>query len=244
MLKLFPDYGEIAAADAYDDLALGDLAPEERPYVVVNMIATADGQARVGGDTAALGNAADQTLLVKLREQVDCVMAGTGTIAAERYKGPASKRETRELRRRRGLRPRPLFATVTRSGALPLDVPLFQDEGLEVVVFSEAELDLGPARAAVTRVEKSDPAAMLAELRRRFGVRGVLLEGGPRLNALFFGAGLVDELFLTVAPLLTGAGEPLSIIAGALPRNLPLALASVLLDENHLFLRYHVVRAP
>lgn len=238
MLKLFPDYGEIAADDAFDDFGLGDLAPERRPYVVALMIATADGQARVGADTSTLGNEADRTLLVKLREQVDCVMAGTGTIAAEHYAGPVSRSETHEARRRRGLRPRPLFATVTRGGELPLDVPLFHDEGLEVVVFSEAELALGDACAAITRVPRSEPPAMLAELRERFGVRSLLLEGGPHLNALFFGAGVVDELFLTVAPLLTGSEQPFPIIAGALPHDLPLALVSVLQDEDHLFLRY------
>lgn len=244
MLQLFPDCGEIAANAAYDDFGFGDLAPGRRPYVVVNVIATADGQARVGADTSMLGNAADQTLLAKLREQVDCVMAGTATIAAEHYAGPASRSETREARRRRGLRPRPLLATVTRGGELPLDAPLFHDEGLEVVVFSEAELALGDACASITRVPRGEPAEMLAELRERFGVRSMVLEGGPHLNALFFGAGLVDELFLTVAPLLTGSEKPFPIIAGALPRDLQLALAGVLHDENHLFLRYRVAGAP
>lgn len=243
MLKLFPDHGELAAADAYDDLEFGEPAPGQRPYLVVNMIATADGQARAGDGTAALGNATDLALLVKLREQVDCVMAGTGTIEIEHLKGPASRPETRELRRRRGLRPRPLFATVTRSGTLPMAAPLFQDAGLEVVVFSAAELSLEGASAAVTQVRESDSAAMLSVLRERFGVRSVLLEGGPQLNRQFFAAGLVDELFLTIAPLLTGADQPFPIIRGGLPRDLPLTLVSVLLDEEHLFLRYRVGQA-
>ncbi|MBK5229740.1 MAG: dihydrofolate reductase family protein, partial [Thermoleophilia bacterium] len=171
MLRLFPEYGELAVADAYDDLKLGAQAPAGRPYLIVNMVATADGRARIGEDTAQLGGAIDQQLFMKLREQVDCVIAGPRTVEAEQYKGPASKPETRALRERRGLRPRPLFATATRSGALPWAAPLFQDPGIEVVVFSEAELAADDARASVTQVRERDPAAMLRELRDRFAVR-------------------------------------------------------------------------
>jgi riboflavin biosynthesis pyrimidine reductase len=240
MLRLFPTYGECAVDDAYDDLDLGTRAPAGRPYMIVNMVATVDGQARIGDDTARLGGVVDQQLFIKLREQVDCVMAGPRTVEVEQYKGPASKPETRALRERRGLRPRPLFATASRSGVLPWPAPLFQDPGIEVVVFSEAELAAGETRASITQVRESDPAAMLRELRERFAVSSVLLEGGPRINGMFIAAGLVDELFLTVAPLLTGGEDPFPIIAGPLPSAVNLSLISVLLDESHLFLRYRV----
>src|SRR3954470_21048630 len=130
MLRLYPVPGAeqhtIEPADAYAELQLPARASGDRPYLIVNMVATVDGQARIGSNTDALGNAADMELFIKLREQVDCVMAGTATIEAEQYKGPASKPETREARVRRGLRPRPLFATVTRSGVLPIAAPVFQ----------------------------------------------------------------------------------------------------------------------
>ncbi|HEV7918260.1 MAG TPA: dihydrofolate reductase family protein [Solirubrobacterales bacterium] len=242
MLRLFPDCAEITVDEAYQrlDLPPEGKAPDGRPYMIVNMVETVDGQARIGDNTDELGNETDQKLFIKLREQVDCVMAGTRTIALEHYKGPASKQETREKRERRGLRPRPLFATVTRSGVLPVVEPVFQDPGIEIVVFSEAELALGDAKAKITQVREHDPARMLDVLHDEFGVRTLLLEGGPNLNTPFFANRLVDELFLTVAPVLTGSGTSFPIIAGLLPEHLPLKVISLMFDEDHLFLRYRV----
>lgn len=243
MLRIFPDHREIDADEAYDELAPTWRAPGNRPYVIVNMVSTVDGQARLGADTARLGGATDQRLLVKLREQVDCVFAGPETMRAERYKGPAARSETQARREARGLRPRPLMATVSRSGDLPWDVSVFQDTGIEVVIFSDTEFDARGALARITRVAGCDPGEMLRTLQDRFGVRSVLLEGGPRVNREFFAAGCVDELFLTVAPLIAGAAEPFPIVAGELPEELSLRLIGAMLEESELFLRYRVGRA-
>lgn len=239
---MFPGPGgaTLSPKEAYGELELNALARDERPFVIVNMIATVDGQGRIGNDTSELGNAADLELFVTLREQVDCVMAGVRTVAIENYKGPAGKPETRERRQRRGLASRPIFATATASGDLPFDAPLFQDDGARVVVFSEATIDTSPARAAVEIVPTEDPREMLSTLRHRYGVRSLLLEGGPTINTPFFSDELVDELFLTLAPVLTGAGTPFPIIAGDLPRHQQLHLIGALLSEEHLFLRYRV----
>lgn len=241
MLRLFPRHEpEVDPQAAYSGLGLPALAPPGRPYVIVNMVSTVDGQAKIGENTDELGNAADATLFARLREEVDCVMAGTRTVEIEGYNAPARKPETRERRRRNGLAERPVFATATRSGVLPVSAPLFQDPELEVVVFSEGELVLGDAAAKVTQVATSDPRQMLAELHGEHGVRALLLEGGPSINAPFFEAELVDELFLTVAPVLTGSAVPFPIIRGRLPQRQTLHLLGALLDEDHLFLRYRV----
>lgn len=240
MLRIYPDHGELDEDDAYDDLALGERAPVKRPYVIVNMVSTVDGQARVGADTELLGGRTDQRLLIKLREQVDCVLAGPHTVRIERYKGPASRPETQVRREARGLRPRPLFATLSRGGDLPWDAPLFQDPDVDVVVFSSAEIPTDRARATVTQVRTDNPAVMLTELRERMHVRSVLIEGGPHVNREFLAVGAVDELFLTVAPMLTGSVEPFPIVAGDLPRAQELSLISVLLDDGEVFLRYRV----
>ena len=244
MLRLYPLPADLQtavdASDAYADLRLGERAPADRPYLLVNMVVTADGQGRIGDNTAELGNQADFELFIALREQVDCVMAGPRTIDLERYKGPAAKAETRAAREERGLRARPLFATISRSGRLPVSAPVFQDPDIEIAVFSEADLVLGDVKAQVTQVPTHEPHAVMRELRERFGVRTVLLEGGPHVNLPFFAAELVDELFLTVAPLLTGSGDPFPIIAGLLPERQQLHVVGALLDEDHLFLRYRV----
>lgn len=239
--RLLPpgDDSPLDADAAYGDLRLGENAPVDRPYVVVNMVSTADGQARIGVDTSELGNEDDMALFVKLREQVDCVMAGVRTVAIENYKGPGGKSETRARREANGLAPRPLFATATRSGILPVDTPLFQDQDLTIVVFSNSEVLTSGAKANVIQVPTEDPAEILRVLRQEYGVRSLLLEGGPHINTPVFAGEFVDELFLTIAPLLTGDAQ-FPIIAQALPKAQKLHIVSLLTSEDHLYLRYRV----
>lgn len=242
LTQLFPPASTaqtITAESAYRDFQFARLATERRPYVVVNMVTTVDGQARVGANTAELGNPADAELFAALRGEVDCVMAGTRTIAAEGYKAPATTQAMRTRREQAGLAARPLFATATKSGNLPLQIPLFQDADAEVVVFSEASPDVSSAKARVAIVETTDPSEMLAALRRDFGVRSLLLEGGPSLNAALLSAELVDEFFLTLAPDLVGGKVPFPIVAGELVRQ-RLHLVSALLADDHLFMRFRV----
>jgi riboflavin biosynthesis pyrimidine reductase len=242
LTRIYPPTDQAApieARDAYAELDFTGQASEDRPYVVVNMVATADGQGRIGKDTSDLGDEADAALFATLRERVDCVMAGMRTIAIEEYNAPAAKDETQHRRERAGLAPRPLVATATLSGKLP-DVPMLHDPELRIVVFSEAELDVSDVSAEIVHVRTTDAGQMLAALRGEFGVRSLLLEGGPHINQPFFAGEFVDELFLTLAPVLTGSDDPFPIIAGALPRSQNLHLVSILSGEEHLYLRYRV----
>ena len=86
-----------------------------------------------------------------------------------------------------------------------------------------------------------DPAWALRALRDELGVRRLLVEGGPTLNGELLRAGLVDEIFWTLAPKVVGGGEELTMVAGpALPGPRRLALVSAYLHEGELFLRYRV----
>lgn len=241
--RIYPpgnDAPAIAAREAYAELEFTALAGESRPYVIVNMVATADGQGRIGGDTSELGDAADAALFATLRERVDCVMAGVRTIGVEQYNAPARTADVQERRAAAGLADRPIVTTVSRSGELPLTAPLFADPGVRVVAFTGAEVDLSGVAAQVELVSETEPAAMLRVLREKYGVRSMLLEGGPHINTPFFSTELVDELFLTIAPVLTGSEGPFPIIAGALPEHQQLRLLGALAGNEHLFLRYRV----
>lgn len=244
LTRLFPTASDpsttLTPREAYGEFDFATLARDERPFVIVNMVATVDGQGRIGENTAELGDSIDQELFAVLREQVDCVMAGVRTVGIENYKAPGGKEETRSRRADKGLAPRPIFATATRSGALPLDAPLFASEDAHVVVFSDASIDTSGAAARVDVIATEDPAEMLSRLRHDYGVRSLLLEGGPHINTGYFDGELVDELFLTIAPQLVGAAEPFPIIAGDLPREQRLHLIGALLANEHLYLRYRV----
>jgi riboflavin-specific deaminase-like protein len=242
--RLIPEPGEVSPEEAYADLGLEDRAESlTRPYVIANMVVTADGRASLDGRTMPISSAADRELFHALREQVDAVMAGTATIAIENY-GRLVRDEAR-LRRRaeRGLEAQPLTVTASRSLELPRDTPLFTDAESRIVVLAG---DTGEAEGLVVeRVPGPDPRTLdlmagMELLRERHEVRTLLLEGGPTLLAAMLEVGLVDELFLSIAPLLAGGGPEPAILEGPLREPAALRLLSLLEDEGFLFARYAV----
>jgi riboflavin-specific deaminase-like protein len=227
-------------------------AGRQRPYVVLNMVATLDGRATLGGRSGPLSDAADRALFHGLRSVVDAVMAGAGTVRTERYGPIVRDPDTRTRRREHGLREQPLACVVTAGLRLPPDLPLLCDPDSEVAFLTPSQVSL-PATAArveYVRARREDgsldlPAA-LGELHDRLHVRTLLCEGGPHLNGDLLSAGLVDELFLSVSPLLAGENPAderaaLRIIAGSgFDPPLALELRSVLAHDSHLFLRYRL----
>jgi riboflavin-specific deaminase-like protein len=234
----------MAAAEAYASLGLVERANQDRPYVVANMIATADGRATLGGRTEGISSETDRALFHALRAQVDAVMVGTGTIAIERY-GPLARRPAvRERRRALGLPESPLCVTATRSMELPVDAPLFQDPDSHVIVLTNSTREPPPCRCRVTVERRPGDELDLVEgarvLRERHGIRAMLLEGGPTVLAAMLAVGLVDELFLSISPMLVGGGEPSVVEGTALEQPMRLGLISVLEAESFLYLRYRI----
>jgi riboflavin-specific deaminase-like protein len=221
-----------------------------RPYVLVNMVSTVDGRASLDGRSAPLAGSADRELFHALRAAVDGVLAGAGTIRVERYGRLIRDEPRRRLRRERDLRPEPIACVATASLALPPDLPLLAEPEAHVVVLTPSEAELASSVARVDYVRASregelDLPRALSQLRERFGVQLLLCEGGPHLNRSMLSAGLVDELWLSLAPKLAGGdpldGAALRIVAGEeFEQPLQLALLGVLEHDSQLFLRYGV----
>ena len=236
--RLHPEPGEIDALEAVSGLAGEDV-------LAVNMVASADGRAAHEGKTAPLSDAADREVFHLLRAQADAVLVGTGTLRAERYGRFTKDERRRAVREDNGLDPEPYGVTLSRSLDLPYDIPLFQDPGARVVVYTTSDRDAEecPARVDVVRLDDLDPPAVLAHLRREYDVRCVVSEGGPHLNGPFFAAGVVDELFLCLSPALVGGRHPLTILEGELEAPLQLDLRHAVEHESSLLLRYAVRQA-
>jgi riboflavin biosynthesis pyrimidine reductase len=134
----------------------------------------------------------------------------------------------------------PLAVLVSGRLDLPWDAPLFEKEGSEVLIFTASETE-PPETAASVEVVRHEGAVNLGEalrhLRAERGIRAVLSEGGPHLHSQLQADGLVDDLFLTIAPKLSG-GEGPRILEGSLPGVVGLELAWLLEQDGELFARY------
>lgn len=243
--RIHPDRGEVDPADAISGLGWAERAPADRPYLALNMVSTADGKAAVEGRTRAISTETDRQIFHNLRTQVDAVMAGAGTVKTERY-GPIVKtEELRQKRVREGLAPDPLAIIVSGGLSVPADVPLLQDPDSRVVILTQAQHELDGVQANVEYLRSEagpfDLRPLLEQLRREHGIRSILCEGGPTLNESLLLYGLVDELFLTLAPVIGGGADALTIVAGQpLPELVPVELLWVMGDGSELFLRYGI----
>jgi riboflavin-specific deaminase-like protein len=243
--RLHPEPTMLTVDEAASGLKLGDLAPSDRPYVVANMVSTADGKATVGGRTREIADDADRLLFHHLRTQADAILAGTGTLRIERYGPLLRDEEMRAKREREGFAPVPLAVVISRSGEIPFEAPLFHDPESKIVVFTAAEADppACEAQVEVTRVSPDELTLdnVLRRLRSDHDVRALMCEGGPTLLSSLVADGLLDELFLTIAPMLVSGSDTLTILHGMpLPDTRKLELVSLLEHDNYLFARYRV----
>ncbi len=231
-------------------------APADRPYVIVNMVASADGKTVIEGSERGLGSTADRQLLRELRVHADVILTGAGTLRATGHSPRLNDDGLEALRVGRGKPRLPLDAVLSRSGDLSLANRFFTGSDFEGVVYlsNRASADRAAALAATGRPVHRVPAgsevpSMLSHMREALGCRLLLLEGGPTLNGEFFRLGLVDELFLTVGALVVGghglptAVEMLGHVAShktATPLVLLAAEPNLLTSE--VYLRYRVKR--
>jgi riboflavin biosynthesis pyrimidine reductase len=243
--RLLPPAAPAGAVEALAELRPWDRAKADRPYILVNMVATLDGHITIGGRSSPIGGPGDHALFHGLRTVVDAVLVGTGTLRVERYGRLIRRPERRARRAALGLAEDPVALLITRTGQVPWDVPLFEAPEQEVVIVTHPRAPAFPEVAA--RVERIDieaptPAAALREVRRRRpGIRAILCEGGPTLNRGLLADHVMDELYLTLSPLLVGGDEALRILAGD-PLREPerVRLAGVMRFEDELYLRYEL----
>jgi riboflavin-specific deaminase-like protein len=241
--QLLPPAADITASEALESLHAVREARTDRPHTVVNFVSSVDGRAAYQSKSAPISNPGDRAMFHGLREMVDAVFAGTGTMRTERYGRMIRDPARRRRRASRGLAPDPLACLITRSGDVPSDIPLFSDEDSHVVVFAPHRIEYRGVAAKVDTVVL-DPGeltltTMLRRLRTDYDVRALLCEGGPTVFGALLHEELVDELFLTVSPCLVGGGMDPTITRGPeLPALAELELTWVLERDGALFLRY------
>jgi riboflavin biosynthesis pyrimidine reductase len=235
---------ERTAAEIVAALGLDDGLPgAARPVIAAVMIESADGHATIEGRSTALGHPADTALLRELRTAVDAILVGTGTLAAERYANLLDD-DQRARRAERGLEPEPVVVTITRSGRVPVDIPLFAEPAARIQVYTEDAGGAVEGRGAQVEVHRfapgeARPLAALEHLAAARGVRSVLCEGGPTLLRALVAGPCLDHLMLTLAPLLAGGGDAPRILEGEpLAAPMRMRLHEVHRSDQHLFMHY------
>jgi riboflavin biosynthesis pyrimidine reductase len=244
MQRLLPDpIGSITPEEAY---GVRRPTPAGRPWVLLDMVASLDGATAVDGRSGGLGGPGDKLVFHALRGLADVILVGAGTARAEDYGPPRIPDAVQEHRVLRGQAALPRLAVVSRS----LDLPgprLFEAEPPPIVITapgaalaSRAELAQRADLVLAGLGDDVDLAAALATL-REMGYELVVCEGGPRLNGQLLADGLVDELCLTVVPLMVG-GSSARAAVGPIAVPTGFELAHLLEHEGELFVR--AVRAP
>jgi riboflavin biosynthesis pyrimidine reductase len=196
---------------------------DERPWVMVTMIASVDGTTVVGGRAGALANDTDAAVFSKARALADVLLVGAGTVRAEGYGPP----------RAAGLR----IGVVSRSGALDPASTLFTSGAGFLVVPEGTDAHGLPAlRAGRGDVDLELALRLIDTVAPGTAIVGC--EGGPRLNASLLDAGCIDELVLTTSPRLAGGYGP-RVVSNAAPTTVDLELAALALDDDgYLFSRW------
>ena len=237
--EIFPE-----ARGPLDAAALVALYPRKPdPVVRVNFVTSIDGAVTVDGRSAGLGGPGDQQIFDVLRMVCDVLVVAAGTVRAENYDALRLDAPRREWRVAHGLTEFPLMVIVSRALRLDPAQEIFSDAPIRPIIITHSGADAG-RRAALAEVAdiitagdgEVDLPRALAELHGR-GATQVLCEGGPRLLGAMTAADLVDEVCLTVSPLLAG-GDAGRMAAGPPGDLRPMALRHILTDEDMLFLRY------
>lgn len=243
--RLWPTDGTHQVDDELEAFYAYPSSPE-RPWVRVNFVSSLDGAVTVGGSSRGLSSPGDQRVLGLIRDLSDVVLVGAGTAIVEGYRGVKRKEVRTERRARHGLSEVPPIAVVTRYCSLSPDSPLLTDALVPPIVLTcssapaerrRALIDAG-ADLVVTGEQEVDLHEALAALDAR-GLRRIGCEGGPTLFGDLIDHDLVDELCLTVSPMLT-SGDASRIATGARteqPRRMRL-LSVLHADESLLLLRY------
>jgi riboflavin biosynthesis pyrimidine reductase len=210
------------------------------------MVASLDGAAVApDGLTRNISSDTDRDLLALLRAMADVILVGASTAVAEKYGPDRVRPEHAPLRVAAGQSSAAEMAVVSNRLDLDPAGPLFVAGTVRTVVLTAEQAPADRLRAlrqvadvVVVGEQRVDPAAAVAALVER-GHRKLLCEGGPRWLAALAGAGQLDELCLTVSPVLVGGPAMRILDSPGSVGPTPMRLVSVCCDDESLFLRQH-----
>ncbi len=229
-----------------DDLEAAYAYPAERTWSRLNFVTSLDGATTdAGGRSDGLSGAGDRRVFALLRSLADVIVVGAGTARAEGYAPVRPHEVDSELRDRLGLAPLPPLAVVSRGLDLPDDLLATTDRQAAptLVVTSAAAPEQRRAHVReradvlVCGEEEVDHHEVREQLAAR-GLRRILCEGGPSLAGAMAAAGTLDELCLTLGPVLVAGNSPRVTTGPVIDPAVAMRPVHAIADGDHLLLRY------
>lgn len=226
-------------------LAVDRSQPRHECWVTGHMVAGLDGTAAIDGKVGALSTEVDQDLFRRMRQIADVVLVGAETVRREGYGLVRLSEEAKAARVRLGKPPTPPVAVVSGSLDLNWKLKLFTQAPAHAKTMIITTETPDPARLTQAKrhadvltagTERVEPAAALRAL-ADLGHQVVLCEGGPTLLGEFVAADRLDELCLSISPVMGGDNLPVGIMpdgAGITTFD----LKTVMAEADTLFLRY------
>ena len=241
----------LGATDSVDDGRLADLYayPDglQSCWVRGNMITSLDGGATDDGKAGGLAGPGDRAVFTLMRHTADVILVGAATVRIENYSGAQLPIAARQDRQRRGQAEVPPIAVVTQSGVLDPNALLFtRTEVPPLILTCTRSLEDTRSRlgAVAEVIDASGPlsdsvdGATVLKIFAERGLYRVLTEGGPLFLGSLIDNDLLDELCLTVAPILVG-GVARRIVSGPGQVHTTMRRTHVLTDaEGYLYTRY------
>lgn len=211
-------------------------------HLRVNFISSLDGAIEIDGRSGPLGGPADRAAFMAMRAVADVVMVGAGTARAENYGPVKLDADAQKRRLERGQAAHPPLAVVTARADLDPAARMFAEDGEVLIITTERSADQRPELAAAAELlpcgESMVELRRAVETLRSRSLGRILCEGGPELMRSLLSAGLVDELCLTISPLL--AGPQRRQLSGDAPPPAPerFRLAALLEGDGMILARY------
>ncbi len=228
------------SVDVLEMLFAESRSKAERPWVMLNMVESVDGATAVKGGASALNDADDRALFLALRAVTDVVLNGAETVRSENLGPIRLDDEMMRFRRGAGLSGEPRMVILTRSLSLDPSQRVFSDQGRRPAIITGIDADPGRVAkleevADIIQIEELDGTGIVGAL----GDASVILcEGGPTVNSQLIAAGTVDEVNLTVSPLLALGQSKRVAFGEPLESPTKLRLDRTLVGDQSLFLRF------
>ncbi|MGH8048447.1 MAG: RibD family protein [Chthoniobacterales bacterium] len=221
----------------------------DRPKVIANFAMTADGKVTTRNRTPAdFTSPRDKQRLLEIRAMADAILVGRNTVATDTMSLTLPDKALQTARRAKGLAAQPLRVIVSNRANLDPHWKVFRTRGARRIVFHSAPVPAAKHKSLEPLCDLrkfDDIAGMLTTLRKTYGVRTLLCEGGPTLLRSLVESDALDVLHLTIAPLVFG-GKDAPTLTGTnsdfLKSIAHFQLESMRRVGDECYLRYRAVR--